>query len=196
LHKRCGVEVSLVMKSETGRVIEFHSHPNTTRTCEIQVNTLSSVITAKKRMLSNSTHTPKKKKLQPKRDTPPILKCTNLLGKKKKISPPAKRKISNKCKCCKVIWKSKADMEYRKKYGMRMTSWIGCDHINCKYWAHASCAKLLLVPGKSIKNHNFMCPVVCKDCIFSESYFFKAIFLKLYFCYIFCIFVVLYIESF
>ena len=151
------MEVSVKIKSETGRVIEYYSHPIRRRTCEVQVNTLRS---SRQSLVPTQTakHTPKKAAI-PKRSTPPTVKCVNLPRKKKKDNKaPPKRKVSNKCKACKRIWRSPEDNDFRKKNGLRKTSWIGCDAPKCVYWAHASCAKLLLTPGKSVNSHKFLCP--------------------------------------
>ena len=128
---------------------------------------------------STGAHTPKKLKKQ-NMTSPPVNKKTvhqkklkkkniaspsvqNIPGKKSKSNETdnAKKnsspKVTEKCSECGIIWESKADKELIKKHGKRQGSWIGCDRVRCKYWAHVKCAGLIITPGKHIRDHKFFC---------------------------------------
>ena len=67
--------------------------------------------------------------------------------------------VPDKCAVCNIIWDSKEDVEFRKKNrNKEQASWIGCDVNKCKYWGHAVCTNIQLVPRKKLSQHNFLCP--------------------------------------
>ena len=74
-----------------------------------------------------------------------------------KTSTPSPN-FSDKCAVCNRTWDSKEDTEFRKKVGTRKASWIGCDVKQCKYWGHAVCTNIQLIPRKKLSMHNFLCP--------------------------------------
>ena len=154
LFQRCGVTVSVQINSETNRTLKYESHPKSMRSVEIQAGQSYVQRKIETRTVSNKIHTPKKRKL------PPKVKCVNLPRSKKQKSPTqtTDKRVTGKCAVCSIIWKSTHDIDFRKSEGNRKTTWIGCDIPRCKYWAHALCANLLIIPGKAIKKHKFVCP--------------------------------------
>ena len=76
---------------------------------------------------------------------------------KKKNTTKKSNKGTGKCKICGLIWESKEDLAYRKENGQRKTTWIGCDAKKCTFWAHATCACLLLIPKKKVEHHKYLC---------------------------------------
>ena len=121
---------------------------------------------------STTAHTPKKmkKRKEHQRNILPALEVTGLPDSKKRklqtssTPKPAKKQttksyVPGKCQVCKRIWESKDDAAFRKAVGKRKSTWIGCDDKSCKYWAHALCAGLLLIPKKKVEDHNFLCPL-------------------------------------
>ena len=96
---------------------------------------------------------------------PSIPTIHNLPGKEKtksgKKSTPTvkpKKKVTGKCSGCNVIWKSKEDLAFQKLYGIRKSTWIGCDNIRCSFWAHVMCTDIILKHKKTMKDHKFLCP--------------------------------------
>ena len=65
-------------------------------------------------------------------------------------------RTTGRCKICKIIFESPADLDFKKKKGKK-TTWIGCDQSDCNFWAHACCAGLLFTPRKPIEKHTFLC---------------------------------------
>ena len=152
-----GAKVSL--KIDNGNsLFQYDSHPVNHANVHVQVDECTTISPLKtpppKRV---SVHTPKKVISRP---SIPLMEVENLPGRRKISSKtPAAKATTGKCKECNIIYESKEDKAFRKKTGCRKTTWIGCDRPRCNFWAHASCAGLLLHPNKSIKDHSFLCMV-------------------------------------
>jgi hypothetical protein len=101
--------------------------------------------------------TPRRSSGSPKRKRPVLaakainVPTINSLPGKKAASyfQPTLLRESNKCSVCNVIFRSKADKEHMKKYGIK-ASWMGCDEDECSFWAHANCANIKIVRRKDI----------------------------------------------
>ena len=65
--------------------------------------------------------------------------------------------MSGKFNICGIIFESKKDKAFRKKNGMRKTTWVGRDKFQCTFWAHATCTGLLFIPNKPVNKHKFFC---------------------------------------
>ena len=94
--------------------------------------------------------------------TLPALKVTGMPGKVARNSEvnsevSSTSKTTGKCKICKIIWESKEDQAFRKEAGKRKSTWVGCDEPSCKFWAHATCAGLVLIPRKKVEHHKYLC---------------------------------------
>ena len=85
-------------------------------------------------------------------------KPPNTATRKSAQTSTPSQNVPDKCAVCDIIWDSKEDVEFRKKAGTRKASWIGCDVKKCKYWGHAVCTNIQLVPRKKLSQHNFLCP--------------------------------------
>ena len=68
-----------------------------------------------------------------------------------------KGKVTGNCRVCGVIWEPKEDKQFVKGVRKQMRKWIGCDQKGCTYWEHATCAGLVLIPGKPASDHDFIC---------------------------------------
>ena len=143
-------------------LVHRYHEKQVTKNCAVQVGKsafppLPPPVTRK----SVTPNTPKKLKRThtAREDLPPPPVVTNLPGKSgKETSVKATRKVTGKCFHCQIIWESKQDEKFRKTNGMRKTTWVGCDIKSCSFWAHASCANMILTQRKPIEEHSFLCP--------------------------------------
>ena len=75
----------------------------------------------------------------------------------KKNPKVTKQNVSGKCHVYRILWKSRSDLKFRARNDHRKTTWIGYDKKGCKFWAHANCAGLFLIPFKKVENHMYYC---------------------------------------
>ena len=75
----------------------------------------------------------------------------NLPGKK--VGNPG----NYECRECGVVYNSSEDIVFRDGK-LRKSTWIGCDHSRCDYWAHACCANMQFKPRIPVDEHAFLCP--------------------------------------
>ena len=91
---------------------------------------------------------------------PNEVKVSGLPGtstKAKNKTEGRRKSVSRKCGECARDYNSEDDFTFRKLQGKRKSTWIRCDQAECPYFAHASCAGLLLVPKKPVGEHSFLC---------------------------------------
>ena len=122
------------------------------------VQTIDSIPVERVEKQPTVIHTPQKRSATPSPAITP-LEVENLPAKKKSTVtvPTTPKTASGKCRECGLLYMSREDNAFRKSRGKRATEWIGCDRPRCKYWAHASCAGLVLIPKKPIDEHTFFC---------------------------------------
>ena len=157
----CGAIVRLTIVSETQKVYEYQTRTRKTKPVGTQHGQPSNPLV--KSVITRNTpveNPPKKLKRKKKSTNVASTKVHNLPGKAKKttLKPKTpKKNVTGKCCECNTIWESKEDEIFRKLNGQKKTTWIGCDKSQCRYWVHALCAGLVLIPGKPIKEHSFFC---------------------------------------
>lgn len=154
MHICTGAKVTVIVETNTQKYT-YDSHPKALRHCGCQVGkpALSPKKASTRSSICNTPRKTKRAALLP-------VNIKNLPGKKSKSSTTStstSTKTTGKCKVCNVIFESKADKEFRKIKGAKKTTWIGCDQAHCSFWAHASCAGLLLQPKKKVEDHTFLC---------------------------------------
>ena len=159
LAKKCGAQVDLVIRSESGRVYEFHSRPTSSRTVKVQVGE-PHVPGAQPLITRAATGTPTETRVTP--SSPKGLPIVNLPGKaKKKSTTRMGTRTCNSCYVCGVYFESKKDKNFKKNY-KRTNEWVGCDHevdeVRCDTWGHVRCIGLTIPKGKSASDVPFMCP--------------------------------------
>ena len=128
---------------------DFNSHPTIYRNIGVQVGESSFQV---QDLANKEKHTPKK--IQ---SSVPRTIINNLSGKKKPDEKGITTRTTGKCLVCSLIWESKADKTFRKKHGVRKTTWVGCDFPGCKLWAHANCAGFFIKPRIKVDDQPFLC---------------------------------------
>lgn len=141
--------------SPSNKVLIYDSQQTTYKNLGLQVGI--STLPPKVRT-TRANQTPKKaKKRELVKPKLPTLSVKGIPSSKKPKKVFQKKTVTGKCKICRKIWESKDDLAFRKKEGVRKTTWIGCDQDQCSFWAHASCAGMLLIPKKKVKDHVYYC---------------------------------------
>ena len=149
--------MSIIIQSEFDNESRYQSHPPVdvgTQTIDGKFSPFKQL----KRAIPSESESPQKRATTIKRT---IIDNVSVVGLPGKTPPPvlpsSSASTTGKCKGCGIIFMSKKDEEYRKKYGKRVTEWVGCDRPRCKYWAHAKCAGMVLKPKVPVSNQPFLC---------------------------------------
>ena len=168
IHTLCNAKVDVDVYSEKGRYYGYHSRAPEKEFRNIGIQRGESFIPSRQstRIARNNTPTKKNTAAVPTSVTGGTPSPTSLPsviglpGRRKKATIP-KPKQSSRCKICRVIWLSKADIELRREK-KREAEWMGCQIDDCDYWAHAFCVGIK-VGRKSVANIPFVCPLHSRE---------------------------------
>ena len=152
-----GAKVHIKIISKAGRVYAYDSEPLMKRSVKVQVGE-SGVQSVRTSTRVGPTHSPKKC-VTFESNTGMRTPIANLPGKKKKeMSRRAKTDpANNRCNICKIIYNSKGDKAMAKQH-KRQNVWLGCDHKDRDYWAHAHCANVKIPQRGKLDKIMFNCP--------------------------------------